>query len=471
MPATIEHLIVLMMENRSFDHIFGYFTVDKPAKPGDAIDGLTGAEFNLNVDGSRVTVSDTARYSGDYRADPGHHFPDVMEQVFGDFPLADPAKEPTMGGFVKDYASQPDVAALTGATKIETAARVMKCFRPSKLPVITGLAQEFAICDRWFSSLPGPTLPNRAFAHCGTSAGHVDMNPVAYWNVPTLYESLDKAGVRSKVYSFDGNTLAFTFKRLFAGGTKFLGQYSDFLDDLDDKLPGYCFIEPRFNDWYDPATHQYFLATDQHPDNNVVDGERFIADVYKAIRASKYWKKCLFVIVYDEHGGFYDHVPPPKAVGVDASPEFDFTRLGVRVPAVLVSPFIKPGTIVHDVFDHTSLAATARALLAPTMKHLSKRSQAANTLDAAFNLSKPRDTAAKSFKAKRETDVNPNTHGTGALTDQQRSQVLAASYVDMTRPAGKRVLGTPEFRTLETINTEQKAAEYIRRVNDSLGNV
>jgi phospholipase C len=350
----------------------------------------------------------------------------------------------------------------------------MKCFNPDKLPVLTGLAQEFAVCDHWFSSVPGPTLPNRAFAHTATSHGHVDMNPVAYWNVRTLYEHLATVNVTSRVYSFDGNTLAFTFRRLFEGGTKYLGSYSDFLDDLDGKLPGYCFLEPRFNDWYDSANHKYYLATDQHPDNNVVEGERFIGEVYKAIRASKYWKKTLFVIVYDEHGGFYDHVPPPSNV-VHPEPnlpigEFDFTRLGVRVPAILVSPYIKPGTIVHKQLEHSSLSASARKLLAPTLPHLTERDRFAGTFNTVFNLNQPRDTPPH-FRMKRASDVDPNTHGTGPLSEQQRSQVMAAYYVDLSRAAGKRILGSSgKPKTLDEINTEQKAADYIRDVNASLVN-
>ena len=217
----IKHVIVLMMENRSFYHMFGFMTVDQPRIPGDAIDNLDGDESNVDASGKEIPVSMDARYAGDFRADPGHHFPDVTQQLFERDEVPSTAR-PTMGGFVKNYGEQP-------GGSLVASRRVMKCFDPLKLPALTALAKEFAVCDRWFSSVPGPTLPNRAFAHAATSLGHVDMSPIAYWNVMTLYERLDEAKVSSRVYSHDGNTLAFMFKTLFKKGGKFLGSYGDFL--------------------------------------------------------------------------------------------------------------------------------------------------------------------------------------------------------------------------------------------------
>jgi phospholipase C len=458
-----------MLENRSFDHLFGYLKVDAPRKPGDAIDGVTGKEWNLDSTGEKVFVSMDARYSGDYRVDPGHHFPDVTLQLFEKEEVPSSAT-PTMKGFVTNYRDQPGCSLVASR-------RVMKCFDPKKLPALTTLAKEFAVCDRWFSSVPGPTLPNRAFAHAATSLGHVDMNPVAYWNATTIYQRLAEGKVTSRVYSHDGNTLAFMFKALFKN-QKFLGSYGDFLSDLKgNKLPQYCFVEPRFNDWYDAGNHRYYIANDQHPDNNVAEGELFLRDVYQAVRKSKYWERCLFVITYDEHGGFFDHVPPPRTIpsGLEGDSAFDFKRLGVRVPTVLVSPYIERGTILHDDFEHSSLAATALELLAPNLKHLTDRDKNANTVSHALALSEPREDTPKKIDMKvddvdlRKTDVDPNTHGGATLSDQQRNQVLAAYMMDLDRPPKQRTIGSPKsFATLEEINTEQKAAEYIRAVAKSL---
>lgn len=466
----VKHVIVLMLENRSFDHMFGYLTIDHPNKPGDMIDGLKGDEMNVDSKANVVLATMDAKYAGDYRVDPGHHFPDVTFQVFEKDQVPSTAK-PTMGGFVRNYEVQP------GGT-FKASHGVMRCFDPKKLPALCQLAREYAICDRWFSSVPGPTLPNRAFAHAATSLGHVDMNPLAYWNINTLYEQLDSHQVTSRVYSHDGNTLAFMFKNLFKKGGKWLGSYGDFLDDLKgNKLPKYCFVEPRFNDWYDEANHRYYIANDQHPDNNVAEGERLVHEIYQAIRKSKYWEKCLFVITYDEHGGFFDHVAPPRTVAPHkdhVSPTFDFERLGVRVPAVLVSPYIEKGTIVHDQLEHSSLATTARELLAPAMKPLTARDANANGLAKVLTRTAPRQDTPKKLDMKvdgielRRTDVDPNTHGTATLSDQQRNQVLAAYMMDLDRPASARVIGKSGFAVLEDINTEQKAAVYIKAVEASL---
>src|SRR4029079_6244542 len=237
------------------------------------------------------------------------------------------------------------------------------------------------------------------------------------------------------------------------------------------------FVEPRFNDWYDSGNHRYYVANDQHPDNNVAEGELLIQEVYQSLRKSKYWEKSLFVIVYDEHGGFFDHVKPPQTVpsGLETpgASTFDFARLGVRVPAVLISPYIEKGTIVHDELEHSSLAATARNILAPNMKTLSARDKSANVFTSALTLTAPRDTPKKlDMKVDgsdlRPTDVDPHTHGTARLSDQQRNQVLAAYMLDLDRPAGQRVIGKTGYMILEDINNEQKAAEYIKKVAKSM---
>ena len=460
----IQHVVVLMMENRSFDHMFGYLSINKPATPGDKIEGLAEPYWNPNIDDQRVYTSPTARLTGDYRVDPGHHFQDVNRQIFGE-PTVGPGMEPTMRGFVLDYAERPEIKEKEPKLRAEIASWVMKCFDPRKIPVLTGLAQQYAVCDHWFSSVPGPTLPNRAFAHAATSMGRVSMNPF-YWSAKTIYEQLDEVGVSSRVYSFDGNTLAFMFKELFKGGGKFLGQYGDFHRDLKKKrLPQYCFLEPRFNDWHDEANNMFHMASDQHPDNNVTEGDRLIKEVYDALRKSVYWDKCLFVIVYDEHGGFFDHVKPPSGVPApdeNVKDEFDFTRLGVRVPAVLVSPYIQPGTILHDVFDHTSLIATARRILAPDLPALTNRDAWAETFEHAITGTKTR--VGKAVRAKRASDMDPNTHGLATLSDQQHAQVRMAHEEDMTLPVDKRVLAAHFSGDVDLINTEQKAADYIRLV-------
>jgi phospholipase C len=457
-----KHLIVVMMENRSFDHMLGY--LDLVGTDGSPLDGVLGKVLtNPNTDGTAAAVNPEAIYQGDYDPDTPHDFGDVNIQLFGVDPP--PAGVPaTNQGFVNAYGSKVK-------NDPGKAARVMKLFSPDRVPVLTTLARQFAVCERWFSSLPGPTLPNRAFAHASTSNSHVDMSPTAYIGVHTLYEALDGQGVSSRVYSFDGNTLAFTFRTLFAGGGKFLGTFSDFLDQLNGDLPAYCFVEPRFNEMRDDATHQFFPACDQHPDNDVREGERFLAAIYKAFRQSPRWLDSLLVIVYDEHGGLYDHVPPPSDnVPIPSPPEpltgFKFDRLGVRVPAVIVSPFIQAGTILRQRFDHTSLIATARAILAPAMNPLTDRDANANTFDTVAGLDAARGDTPDSLDFHEAPLIpEPALQGAGPLDEHQRARLMAAYHADMTRASGRRVLGNRvAAKSIDDIKTEQQATEYIKVV-------
>ncbi|MEO8256188.1 MAG: alkaline phosphatase family protein [Acidobacteriota bacterium] len=459
-PPPINHLIVLMMENRSFDHMLGYVDPDD-----DQIEDLSDTEVNFDPQGNVVQVGQGASFNGP--ADPGHHFLDVNEQLF-ETPDPRPGDVPTMGGFVINYAKQPNV-------KPKRAGDVMKCFAPEDLPVLATLAREFALCDAWFSSVPGPTLPNRAFAHCASSNGSVDMNPLAFVRLLTIYERLFEHGVSSKVYAHDGNSLATSFPALLLAGDRHLGSFEDFKRHLKNgTLPSYSFIEPRYNDYFDAARQKAFFSTDQHPPHDVRHGENLIADVYEAVRKSDLWEESLLVVTYDEHGGFFDHVPPPAGVPPlknsaprpDAMTGFDFTRLGVRVPAVLISPFIEPATVVKTQFDHTSLIATARKLFAPGALPLTERDAVAHTFEDVLTRSTPRDARKKLNRDKLEAPARPAQVGRGPLSEHQTSQVISAHRLDQLLPAEKRVIGSsPEFMTLQDIWTEQRAIDYVRLVS------
>ena len=234
----------------------------------------------------------------------------------------------------------------------------MRCFTPNQLPVLSALARSYAVCDAWFSSVPGPTLPNRAFAHFGTSFGRLDMSPDYFRAKPSIYQRLLQQGRSGKIYYYDraSSTQGLTF--LLSDQSKYFGALGDFKRDCKkNRLPDYAFIEPNYND------HDGMLACDQHPDNHMLAGDNFIREIYEAIRQNDaVWNSTLFVIVWDEHGGLYDHVVPPE-VGhrdgfVSSSPAFDFGRLGVRVPAVVISPYIERGTVDHTVYEHASIPAT-----------------------------------------------------------------------------------------------------------------
>ena len=384
----LKHMVVLMMENRSFDHMLGFAqSADWP------IDGLSGSEFNRDSTGEAAPVSRDARYSGDFTPDPGHALFDTLTQLYGDAKTP-VTQDPKMNGFVLSYEGKTHNSS--------NAQRIMKCFSPDKVPVLTRLAQQFAVCDRWFSSIPGPTFPNRAFAHGATSVGRVDMGVDWRAMSKTIYELFTENNLDSRIYYHD-STMAMTFKGLMKQG-KYFGLIDDFLSDCDkNHLPVYSFIEPRYANGQDPATNSFFSASDQHPDHNVEQGEILIRDVFNAIWKNQTVREStLLVVVYDEHGGLFDHVPPPQTVNPDGNkwpgsvnsldPAFDFTRLGVRVPAVIISPYVAKGTIDHNLYDHGSLIATACKLFLKNVANasLTARDRQAKTFEGNLTLDQPR---------------------------------------------------------------------------------
>jgi phospholipase C len=360
----IDHIVVLMLENRSFDHMLGFLKRDDPR-----IDGLNGAETIPSAPGAPtshpVGVSAVAAPIN-AGPDPGHDIGDVREQIYG-APGADFPPAGDNDGFVVNYARRTE--------RPDDADAIMQCFAPDHVPVLSTLARQFALCDGWFASLPGPTWPNRAFVHAGTSAGHVD-NGFRIYHVPTIFERLQQAGRSWRIYYHDiPQTLVFPYVQRHYFAFSKMKPFDYFPDDVrGGRLADYTFIEPRYFDA--PARNgdrplPALPANDEHPDHDVRLGEALIADVYEALRASKRWPGTLLFVVYDEHGGFYDHVFPKPAVVPDESPSsggFDFTRLGVRVPAIVVSPWIEPGTLDRErdaggqeqpvVRDHTSILAT-----------------------------------------------------------------------------------------------------------------
>ncbi|HTK28414.1 MAG TPA: alkaline phosphatase family protein, partial [Vicinamibacterales bacterium] len=323
---TLSHIVVLMMENRSFDHLLGALKQDD-----DRIDGLAGTESNLDTTGSPAPVRPLAAYQGQLDPDPDHHFAGVDLQIFDGNMAND--RVATMGGFVKSYFTQRrDVA---------HSRLVMNYFPPERLPVLTTLATEFAVFNGWFSSIPGPTLCNRAFAHYGTSFGQVDMT-IFYPNpmYRSIYQRLIDNGKRAKIYYFDTASSTMEVVNLLQHQPQLFATFDQFLADCAaGTLPDYSFVEPNYSDH--DVNGANLPASDQHPDHDIREGERFIASVYTAIRSNPaLWASTALLVVYDEHGGIYDHVPPPACPpdGFVAQPgdtgtgkPFLFDRLGVRV--------------------------------------------------------------------------------------------------------------------------------------------
>ena len=349
----LKHIVVLMMENRSFDHMLGSLkAVDS------RIDGITDQLSNPDTTGAAIKPQALAEFQGQLNPDPDHHFPAVDLQIFGGD--TNPNRIPNMQGFVKSYFNQRG--------DVGHSQKILYYFKQQDLPVLTKLALEFAVFNRWFASIPGPTICNRAFAHYGTSFGRVDMNPFDVIEpIKSIYTRLVKAGHTAKVYYYDTTSSTMEVVNLLQNQPQLFGTYNQFKKDCDkNMLPEYSFIEPNYNDHDSDSGEE--VANDQHPDHDVQAGEAFIAEVYMRIRRNpKLWPNTALLVVYDEHGGIYDHVPPPNctadkftaaANSTGTGMEFKFDRLGVRVPAILISPWVPKGTVVDRVFDHASIPAT-----------------------------------------------------------------------------------------------------------------
>lgn len=378
----IEHVVVLMLENRSFDSMLGRLY---PKSSG--FDGLSGIESNPDRDGKPVAVWSAsgidARSLSIPDPDPGELWTDINMQLFGKSDVAVPSPVPAMNGFVSNYQRQPAAAGSFVANG------VMHYYTPEQVPVLSRLARQFAVSDRWHSAAPCQTWPNRFFVHTGTAQGYENNSPPRFpYVMPTIFNRFVDLGITNgwKIY-FHDMPQTLTLSRLWPHLDRFRF-YDEFRDDAKHgTLPSYSFIEPRY---FADVT----LPNDQHPPHVVTLGEQLIADIYNCLRNGPAWTSTLLVITYDEHGGCYDHVPPPAATppGPTATHPFNFDRYGVRVPAVIVSPYIRQGTVLRPPgnvpFDHTSILATLRRrfnLGAP----LSNRDAVAPDLECALTLPNP----------------------------------------------------------------------------------
>jgi phospholipase C len=456
MTAPFKHLVVLMLENRSFDHMLGFLK-----SPAYDIDGLTGTETNPSaVTGAPpVTVTPDAQTVHDLNPDPGHDFINVNIQLFGN---ADGRPNgPKMQGFVQDYALVSNQAA--------HGSNIMKCFTAATLPVLSTLAQQYAVCDHWFSSVPGPTIPNRLFAHGAHSGGSLTQDiAVAPSKLKTIFEVINDPRNPNtfRIYTDGASVLLANLYLIHNQGGFF--PYSQFRDDcLKGDLPAYTFIEPSYDD--DPANGKY--ATSQHPDFPVDEGEILISQVYSAVRDSPIWEYTLLLIVYDEHGGIYDHVEPPALTRdprypdppPSTSPAFDFARLGVRVPAVFVSPHIQPGTIIKRQFDHCSIVATVRKLFCLDQTPFNWREAQAATFDDILNL--PPD------QPRPDRVVLPNPFASAVPTGAAAAKIPPAvrKPTDLSIAMAQAmkysmdVVGLQPTMQVNQIYTAQDATNYLRQ--------
>lgn len=381
----IEHVVVLMMENRSLDNLLGWVYADKnnqppfnlPQQSPTSYEGLVKGKYcnkGPQIHPGVVCATDhTTRWAPSNNPmvvpdpDPGELFDEMTRQIFGN---SNPPPNATanMSGFLLDYTDQSGV---------NTAPQIMESYNPSQVNVISSLAKSFALCDFWYASAPCQTWPNRGFVHTGSSDGHINNDDYEPYDIETIFNVMLGQGISWGVYHDTFYTPSLTH-----------GQFAKLWDHFEhfhhfpvfkslcsaqanapanQKLPAYSFVEPRFmTEWWD----RYYYPEDYHPPHNVCRSEQFLAEVYAAVRNSPYRDKILLVVTFDEHGGCYDHYPPPSgSVAPEPGPvsrngQFHFDRVGVRVPTILVCSYVQPGTVFRSAattpYDHTSILATLR---------------------------------------------------------------------------------------------------------------
>jgi phospholipase C len=437
--TAIENVFVLMLENRSFDHILCGLNIE-------GVDAATGNPTKVNGVDPAETVN---YYTGDriskpyfahspaldpMPADPSHEYQDTMDQLATkSFDMGGGKSGSVVnGGFVDSYVEK------LKNTKVKSSpGDVMANCDQSQIPVLYRLAMEFAVCDNWFGSVPGPTVPNRLFAMAGSSGG-IDFSPditsMLAWGTKlatqgvslqngSIFDRLSQNGYKYELY-IDGAPYSVPGQFPVAAilrGIKFRTtlQYplpnpqisnfkpvSSMVSQLEDPYNAY----PNTFTWIEPNYgFEFKNGQSQHPCDDLADGEELIATVYNALRNSFIWERSVLIITYDEHGGFYDHVVPRPATPPGDTPFTEsrfgchFDQYGPRVPAVIVSPFIEKNTIDHSVYDHTSILKGTEDVLG--LQPLTNRDRDALSPSAALSLGAPRKDCPTSLKANKKTAV------------------------------------------------------------------
>jgi phospholipase C len=482
---SIDHVILLMLENRSFDHLLGYLY----PRSGD-FDGLDGTESNRDLAGTAVSVYPiTPEHENAYYyplANPAEGFVATNEQLFSSATAPADGKAAN-DGFVTSFANElanpahPHDPKLVGAEP----ASIMGMYSPETLPVLCGLAKGFAVCDRWFASVPTQTFPNRAFAVAGTSLGYTNNSAhgLPAFNTPSVFGKLADAGQTWTIYGYSKLPLtANDFPDTVHPGPGCTVEpgFDKFQSDVaSGQLAAFSYIEPEWATYprrSDPPSttdadnkHNFHVQNDEHPVSNLAVGEKLIYDVYAALRSNQgVWEKSLLIITYDEHGGNYDHVPPETGAappdGMIGASGFDFTRFGVRVPAVIVSPLIPAGTVFRapagsPPYDHTSVIATLRARF--NLGPLGKRDAIAPHLGPVLTLSEPRrDDPLERVTSPTATDPVLQA-GSPPIGEAPSSFLEAKAIAAAKLPVPSEPIENPE-QTVAALSTAAKQSAFIQ---------
>jgi phospholipase C len=470
-----DHVVVLMFENRSFDHVLGRLYTDDELGDGQSFEGLqSGTYANTAPDGTVVPAHVYEGSTDDVMSqpdpDPGEFYPHVNTQWFG---VVDPASNerpeqhgyaapynapsdtsaPPMSGFVHDYVVNYRIERGREPTVAEYS-RVMGGFSPEMLPVFSTLAKSFAVYDHWHCAVPSQTFCNRSFFHASTSHGFVtntrDGGPRKWLDapdVPTIFNRLEDAGKTWRVYfdaeqvvSLTGFLHAPSIERYWKTNFRSMEQFH--ADAANGDLPDYAFVEPRMvfdhNDMHPPQNRPKVVEVpgEEPFDSAMSDvraAEALLAEVYGAVRGGRSTRgsnavNTALVVTFDEHGGIYDHVPPPGAVPPSGKPDpgemgFTFDRLGGRVPTFVVSAYTEPGTIVNDPMHHAAIVHTL------TQQHglepVTHRDAGARGIQNVLNRKVPRQPQLWPDVAKPYVPRNPERSRTGP-GDRERRRPLTA---------------------------------------------
>ncbi|KRW99876.1 hypothetical protein PPERSA_10995 [Pseudocohnilembus persalinus] len=375
----IQHVIHLGMENHSFDVMFGFL---------EGIGELNEKKYCNTYDGQEYCT----RKGADYQTtpDPPHSYTATGQEEFGTTKVPkDNSQTPDNSGFAETYKK------LTGGNP----QNVFDCYSEEQVPIMSTLAKNFKVCDRWFSSLPSCTIPNKLFYHAATSNG-VLVNPrpslSTLLNYPivadTIEENMAKDGLTAEVHWMDWNEAwgisPMNLKQEFSVYDK---NFTKFYSQLENgNLCNYTHLIPSifWSNLGEGLTEEEDWEkgpNSQHPSEDIRNGELLIKRVYEALRKSEYWEKSVLIISYDESGGFYDHVPSPGNVS-NPNPDkwknsfgFEFTRLGGRIPALVISPWIGH-EVDHTQYEHASLPHTLKEIFNLSSDYLTVRDKEANPL-------------------------------------------------------------------------------------------
>jgi phospholipase C len=479
--SPIQNVFVLMLENHSFDNMLALSGIPgiiaATTENSNAYNGIT-----YNVQGNAPESMPT---------DPGHEFTDVVEQLAGQGSSYPPhGQYPPIhnSGFAANYATTTTEGAPPPAADIGD---IMRCFNTaSQLPVLYELASQFVVCDQWFSSLPGPTWPNRFFLH-GASSNGLDHSPstaeMAEWESVdgfrypngSIFDAMNAKGITWRLYHDTNGPVEGSISQVSSLHNIELWDVHDLSSFESDIQSGsypyqYTFIEPNYGD---VVSGSYENGSSQHPMDGVANGEALIAKIYESIRNSPLWMSSMLIITYDEHGGFYDHFAPGPTQPPDDGGEsskynrfgFTFAQYGVRVPAVIISPWVQSG-VDHTVYDHSSVLATLEWLFG--LQPLTQRDAKANKIkgvvpSAAARTDCPTKLTPRAPQMQRHA-LTPEAFAARELQPVPDHSSLVG-FLGVLLKADSKMSATPEGKAaamdrFKNIRTRGDAREYLRDV-------